>query len=75
MYERFDNRGTGGSEAVGWAPPLSSASFNWNQGDYKMKKLFALVIAAYVLAGCNTVEGLGKDVKKAGEVVENAAKK
>jgi predicted small secreted protein len=40
-----------------------------------MKKLFALLITAYVLAGCNTVEGLGKDVKKAGEVVENAAKK
>jgi predicted small secreted protein len=40
-----------------------------------MKKLFALMIAALVLAGCNTVEGLGKDVKKAGEVVENAAKK
>jgi len=39
------------------------------------KKLFALVVAAYVLAGCNTVEGLGKDVKKAGEVVESAAKK
>jgi predicted small secreted protein len=40
-----------------------------------MKKLFALMIAALLLAGCNTVEGLGKDVKKAGEVVENAAKK
>jgi predicted small secreted protein len=39
------------------------------------KKLFALVIAACVLAGCNTVQGIGKDVKKAGEVVENAAKK
>jgi entericidin A len=25
--------------------------------------------------GCNTVQGIGKDVKKAGEVVEDAAKK
>jgi predicted small secreted protein len=40
-----------------------------------MKKLFALMIAALVLAGCNTVEGIGKDVKKAGEAVENAARK
>ncbi|HZW22134.1 entericidin A/B family lipoprotein [Noviherbaspirillum sp.] len=39
------------------------------------KKLFALVIAAFVLAGCNTVQGIGKDVKRAGEVVESAAKK
>ena len=40
-----------------------------------MKKLFVLVIAALVLAGCNTFQGIGKDVQKAGEVVENAAKK
>jgi predicted small secreted protein len=40
-----------------------------------MKKLFSLLIPVLILAGCNTVQGLGKDVKKAGEVVENAAKK
>jgi entericidin A len=40
-----------------------------------MKKLIAILISALVLAGCNTVQGIGKDVKKAGEVVENAAKK
>jgi entericidin A len=40
-----------------------------------MKKLFLLVISSLVLAGCNTVQGIGKDVKKAGEVVESAAKK
>jgi predicted small secreted protein len=40
-----------------------------------MKKLFLLLISSLVLAGCNTVQGFGKDVKKAGEVVENAAKK
>jgi predicted small secreted protein len=33
------------------------------------------VLFALVLAGCNTVQGIGKDVKKAGEAVENAAKK
>ena len=40
-----------------------------------MKKLFVLMLSILVLAGCNTIQGVGKDVKKAGEVVENAAKK
>ncbi|HEX2529855.1 MAG TPA: entericidin A/B family lipoprotein [Burkholderiaceae bacterium] len=40
-----------------------------------MKKLFALCIASLFLVGCNTMEGLGKDVKKAGEVVQGAAKR
>lgn len=40
-----------------------------------MKKLFLLMLAGFFLAGCNTVQGIGKDVKKAGEVVEGAAKK
>ncbi len=40
-----------------------------------MKKIFALMIAALVLAGCNTVQGVGKDVKKVGEAVENVGKK
>lgn len=40
-----------------------------------MKQIFILCLAGFIMAGCNTFEGLGKDVKKAGEVVENAAKK
>jgi len=40
-----------------------------------MKKIFASMIAALVLVGCNTVQGVGKDVKKVGEVVENVGKK
>ncbi|HEX7633981.1 MAG TPA: entericidin A/B family lipoprotein [Noviherbaspirillum sp.] len=40
-----------------------------------MKKLFILLVSSLILTGCNTVEGIGKDVKKAGEVVENAARK
>ena len=40
-----------------------------------MKKLFALLICALILSGCNTVQGIGKDVKKAGESVENVGKK
>jgi predicted small secreted protein len=35
---------------------------------------FALAFALG-LAGCNTIEGAGKDVSKAGEKIEDAAKK
>lgn len=40
-----------------------------------MKTLFVMLVSWLVLVGCNTVEGIGKDVKRAGEVVENAARK
>jgi predicted small secreted protein len=40
-----------------------------------MKKIIALLAVAFVLAGCNTVKGFGQDVQKAGEKLENAAKK
>jgi len=40
-----------------------------------MKKIFLLAMCALVMTACNTVQGLGKDVKKAGEAVENAGKK
>lgn len=37
--------------------------------------LFALAAAVVFLSGCNTFEGIGKDVQRAGEAVEGAAKK
>lgn len=41
-----------------------------------MKRLLSLVLASlFVLAGCNTMEGLGKDIQKGGETLEGAAKK
>ncbi len=40
-----------------------------------MKKIFMLMMVMLVLAGCNTVQGVGKDVKKMGEAVENVGKK
>jgi predicted small secreted protein len=41
-----------------------------------MKKIIAsLIVALFVLAGCNTVHGFGKDLQTVGEKVENAAKK
>lgn len=40
-----------------------------------MKTIFMLTIAGLVLVGCNTVQGVGKDVQKVGEAVEHAAKR
>ncbi|MFA6970394.1 MAG: entericidin A/B family lipoprotein [Gallionella sp.] len=37
-------------------------------------KAITLLLAVFVLAGCNTVEGIGKDLKKGGEHIEKAAK-
>jgi entericidin B len=41
-----------------------------------MKKFLLLPMAlfvALVFAGCNTIEGVGKDIKKGGEAIEKAA--
>jgi predicted small secreted protein len=40
-----------------------------------MKKVFALSLAALFLAGCNTISGIGKDVQKVGQAVQNAGGK
>ena len=42
-----------------------------------MKTTIATFIVglSLLLAGCNTVKGVGQDVQKAGSVLENAAKK
>ncbi|MDP2264748.1 MAG: entericidin A/B family lipoprotein [Hydrogenophaga sp.] len=34
-----------------------------------------VVTIALLLAGCNTVQGVGQDVQKAGQVLEDAARK
>jgi predicted small secreted protein len=42
-----------------------------------MKPLASLLTAAFLLAlaGCNTFQGLGQDLQKGGQVIEDAAKK
>ncbi len=43
-----------------------------------MKHLFALfaaLTATLALQACNTIEGMGKDISKAGDKIEEAAKK
>jgi entericidin A len=41
-----------------------------------MKKIaFVMLAMGFLLAGCNTINGLGKDVEKLGEKVQDATKK
>lgn len=41
-----------------------------------MKKILAAsIMVAFVLTGCNTFKGVGKDVSKAGDAVTNTAEK
>jgi predicted small secreted protein len=40
-----------------------------------IKQLIAALIATIVLAGCNTIEGAGKDVERGGEKIQDAAGK
>ena len=39
-----------------------------------LKSIIGLVAMAEFLAGCNTIQGIGKDVKKGGEAIEKSAK-
>jgi len=38
-----------------------------------LTRMFGVFLAVAVLAGCNTMEGLGKDIKKGGQKIEKAA--
>jgi predicted small secreted protein len=39
----------------------------------KIATFILVLLSLSILAGCNTMEGLGKDIKKAGEAIEDAA--
>ena len=40
-----------------------------------MKKLVAALIGMFILAGCNTMAGVGEDTQAAGKKLENSAEK
>ncbi len=40
-----------------------------------MKAIFLILSFMVFLTGCNTIGGVGKDIQKAGESIEEAAKK
>lgn len=35
--------------------------------------LLLIIFSLTIYAGCNTMQGMGKDIKKAGEAIEDAA--
>jgi entericidin B len=37
-----------------------------------MNKFVLILMSAIILAGCNTVHGVGKDLEKAGEAVQKS---
>jgi entericidin B len=39
-----------------------------------MNRVVAIIICALVLAGCNTVHGMGQDIEKAGEAIQKSTK-
>ncbi|MDD2775612.1 MAG: entericidin A/B family lipoprotein [Gallionella sp.] len=39
-----------------------------------MKKISFVIIVIALITGCNTIEGLGKDIQKGGHKLEKAAK-
>ena len=41
----------------------------------KATLVITVLLAALALSGCNTVEGMGKDLKQGGAALERAAKK
>jgi len=41
----------------------------------KRNVVLLVLLAAFALSGCNTVEGMGKDIKQGGEAIERAVKK
>jgi entericidin B len=41
---------------------------------FKKIALITIVTASLTITGCNTIEGIGKDVKSAGKRVEKEAK-
>jgi predicted small secreted protein len=39
-----------------------------------MSRIFAASVLMLLLSACNTVQGIGKDVKKGGEAIEKSAR-
>ena len=38
-------------------------------------KTLSMLAVLFVLVGCNTINGMGKDIKSAGEKIEDVSKK
>lgn len=40
-----------------------------------LKRILGLIVLAGFIAGCNTMEGVGKDVERGGEKIQSGAEK
>jgi entericidin B len=40
----------------------------------KLCFVLSLLVASFTVAGCNTVQGIGKDIEKGGEAIQRAVK-
>lgn len=40
-----------------------------------IRELFAILMAAWLLAGCNTMSGVGKDIERGGEKLQGSAER
>jgi entericidin B len=41
-----------------------------------MKAIIAVLLAtAFLAAGCNTIQGVGRDIERAGEVIQGSAER
>lgn len=61
-------------------PSATGSMVNAGPPDQKMENRMKLlttlmVFAAFAVAGCNTMSGMGEDIQKGGEKIENAADK
>jgi entericidin B len=60
-------------------PPSPAAtttdSINYIQKEHNMKKVTAVLVIVMLgfLAGCNTMEGMGKDIERGGEKLQNSS--
>ena len=43
------------------------------QSVFKLTAIIALTSGIFVLSGCHTMDGAGKDIEKAGENIQDAA--
>ena len=40
-----------------------------------IRELFAVLMAVWLLAGCNTMSGVGKDIERGGEKLQGSAER
>ncbi len=40
-----------------------------------IRQLIAILIGAFILAGCNTIKGAGRDLERSGEKIQDKAER